>query len=425
MDQRMLAAATLDLAPGCLDGQVVVITGAGRGIGREMARAFAHWGAGVVIAELSDQGVEVEQIIRSEGRQALFVRTDVSDVESVAALAQATHAAFGSVDVLINNAILSPVASVLEMDVTLWDQVMAVNLRGAFLTCKTFLPDMLERGQGTILNLISTDAMPAISAYITSKQGLVGFSGSLAAEVGQQGVRVIAFGPGMVDTPGIRGVAESGLPEKLGFSREQFLSMSLHPAFAGLMPADYAAAAAVYLTACAAGDYHGETVDGYTLLERAGLIQATSLPEMPAAPTAGTEPGAASLKEIQALCRELEAVLKTTEQEFNQFPLFARPMARSGFKRKAGQSVQDWQHSLERFSKLMERVIAGDTAAQAQLQAERTTLAGRLEQLASYFDAVPTETARFTRDQELLRNVSRIMAERVALVRKLRTALSG
>lgn len=422
-DSAKLPAAALDLTPGYFDRQIVVITGAGRGIGREMARAFAHWGAAVVIAGLSDEGAEVEQIIRSAGGQARFVRTDVSDADSVLALAQATHLAFGPADVLINNAILSPVATVLEMAPDLWDRVIAVNLRGAFLTCRAFLPDMLARGRGTILNLISTDAMPAISAYIASKQGLVGLSGSLAAEVGQQGIRVVAFGPGMVDTPGIRSVADSGLPEKLGFNREQFLGMSLHPAFAGLMPAGYAAAAAVYLTACAAEEYHGETVDGYTLLERAGLIQATSLPEAQA--VAPTEQGSdsPSLAEITPLCRELEDILKTTEQEFNQFPLFARPMARSGFKRKAGQSVQDWQRSLARFSDLIERAMH-DPAAKPQLSAESARMAQRLEQLASYFEAVPVETARFTKDQEMLRNVSRIMAERVALVRRLQTALS-
>ncbi|MEZ4771051.1 MAG: SDR family oxidoreductase [Caldilineales bacterium] len=420
-----LPAARLNLRPGCFDQDVVVITGAGRGIGREMARAFACWGARVVIAEISDQGADVEREIRAAGGQALYVRTDVSDVDSVAALAQATHGAFGPASVLINNAIVSPVAPVLEMDVATWDRVLAVNLRGTFLTCKAFLPDMLAQNRGTILNLVSTDAMPGISAYIASKQGIMGFSGSLAAEVGQGGVRVVAFGPGMVDTPGIRSVAESGLPEQLGFSREQFLGMSLHPAFDGLMPAGYAAAAAVYLVAEAADDYHGESVDGYTLLERSGLIQATSVPAGMVAEAAPPARESCSLATTLALCRELEDVLRTTEEEFNQFPLFARPMARSGFKRKAGQSVQDWRRMLDRFGQLTGQAAAGQPQQAAQFAAERSLMAVRLEQLVSYFEAVPAETARFTRDQELLRNVTQVMADRVALVQQLRDALNA
>jgi hypothetical protein len=219
-------------------------------------------------------------------------------------------------------------------------------------------------------------------------------------------------------------VADSGLPEQLGFSREQFLGMSLHPAFDGLMPAGHAAAAAVYLAAVAADDYHGESVDGYTLLERAGLIRATNLPAE-TIPASEPAPGSATLAEARDLSRALESVLQTTEDEFNQFPLFARPMARSGFKRKAGQSVQDWRRAMAQFSELIDHTMAGDQEARIRLTAERAPMGHRLQQLAGYFEAVPGETARFTRDEEMLSTVSRLMAARVDLVQRLRHALAG
>ena len=123
------------------------------------------------------RGRETEATIRQEGGQALFVRTDVASEAGVAALAEQTHAALGGVDILINNAAVEPVAAMADMETALWDRVMAVNLRGTFLTCRAFLPGMLrlqraagERRRGVIVNMTSADASPFMSAYIASKR---------------------------------------------------------------------------------------------------------------------------------------------------------------------------------------------------------------------------------------------------------------
>jgi len=250
-----------------------VVTGGGQGIGREICLALAGLGAAVVIAELSaEDGLATETLVARTGGRALFIQTDMSSEESVTVLGAKAREAFGAPDILVNNAILCPVKPVTEMETELWDRVLAVNLRGAFLTVKAFLPDMLAAGRGIIVNLVSTDAMPGLSAYIASKEGLVGFTRSLALEVGDRGVRVVALGPGMVDTPGLRraGVV---LAPVLGLTAEEFFKVSIHPAYEGLMPAADAGLATAYLVAELADEYHGEVVDGYTVLERAGYLK--------------------------------------------------------------------------------------------------------------------------------------------------------
>jgi len=388
----------LQLDPSAYAGQVILVTGAGRGIGLQTARAFALLGGKVVLAELSEAGRAAEEQIRAEGGEALYVQTDVADQASVAHLVETTHEHYGPVDVLVNNAIYIREAAVADMPIELWDQTIAVNLRGTFLTCKACLPEMLTRQHGTILNLISTDAMPGLSAYIASKQGITGFSQSLAQEVGSAGVRVIPFGPGMVDTPGIRSVA-AGLAPRLGIPPDQFLHFSLHPAYIGLMPAEHAGAAAVYLTLRLADEFHGQAVNGYEVLERAGLLKTL------AAPTADETMAGTDTTDRVELIRQLAHILTDTEAEFNRLPIFVRPMARQGFKSKAGQSLPDWQ-----------RMIA---AWEANPAVPPQNLSDRLDQLVNYYRDVPKETARFTRDEDMLRQITAVTQQRLTVIRQL------
>ncbi len=405
------------LTPDTLAGQVAVVTGAGRGIGQEAARALAWLGAGVVIAELDeDGGRATEARIRDAGGIALFAKTDVSNAAAVDSLAERVRSAFGPVDLLINNAIFCPVVPAAEMAVETWDRVIAVNLRGAFLTCRAFLPGMLERSAGTIVNMVSTDAMPGLAAYIASKQGLVGFSQSLAAEVGDRGIKVIAFGPGMVDTPGIRDVAPDLAPQ-LGLTEDEFLQVPLHTAYTGLMPATHAGVATAYLVGALAEAYHGELVTGYTILERVGIIEAPLVPVVgtPTTPLGAGDPeegSRASLnQEIAEQARALLLILAQTEREFGELPVFARPMARRGFKSKSGQSLQDWMRTLSELA---------DLAAGGSLSATSVPrYADRLEELVVYYEAVPKEMARFTKDANLLDQIAQLTRERVRVIARL------
>jgi NAD(P)-dependent dehydrogenase (short-subunit alcohol dehydrogenase family) len=419
-DLQQLAVERLRLPPGALSGQVAVVTGGARGIGRETARLLARLGASVVIADIDPEGAETERVVRQEGGQAVFVPTDVADEEAVTQLARGVHEAFGPADILVNNAIICPVAPLQAMSVEQWDRVMAVNLRGPFLTCRTFLPEMLARGRGTVINLVSTDAMPHLSAYLASKQGLAALTQSLALEVADQGVRVVALAPGFVDTPGLR-EAGAVLAPQLGMSTGEFMGLSLHPAYQGAMPAGDAAAAIAYLAAELAEECHGEVVTGYWVLERAGLLTAELY--APAAspnghgPTADA-PGGLRHQEALALSRQLQEALVETEAEFGRLPFFVRPLARSAFKSKAGQSLPDWGGTA---TQLVKRLEAGG----ADPQPDYARLRPQLDALATYYRGVPAETARFTRDAAVLTEVTDRMAGREALIHALIAALGG
>jgi NAD(P)-dependent dehydrogenase (short-subunit alcohol dehydrogenase family) len=401
-------------------GKVVVVSGAGGGIGLQVARAFALLEAQVVLAEISDQGQAAAEGLRAQGGQAVFIRTDVSNEANVASLAARVHSLIGKPDILVNNAIKISSAAVNELSIAEWDQVIAVNLRGTFLMTKAFLPDMLERKAGVIINMVSTDAMPGLSAYIASKQGILGFSQSLALEVGEQGVSVIPYAPGMVDTPGIRSVS-ADLAPRLGLSEAQFLSLSLSAAYEGLMPAEHAGVGTAYLALRLAQEQHGQLTNGYEVLERAGLIGGgMGLPgERAKLAPALSPPPAVPSPDLGARLAQVRLVLQETEAEFNRFPVFVRPLARNGFKNKAGLTPANWQRALDE----LERRLAPDRPG---LSAQEVSAwQAQFEKLARYYRAAPADAAKITRDQDFLAEAGRLAQERTAIVETASKELAG
>jgi 3-oxoacyl-[acyl-carrier protein] reductase len=188
-----------------LDGRVAIVTGGGHGIGKAYCEGLALNGAAVVVAEIDGDAAErTASELRGTGARALEVQTDVADEASTRAMAQRALDAFGRIDVLVNNAAVFatiPVSRVLleEISVDEWDRVMAVNLRGIFLSCKAVLPAMRQQGYGKIINISSTTALRGprtMIHYTTSKGGVLSFTRSLAREVGSSGIRVNAIAPG-------------------------------------------------------------------------------------------------------------------------------------------------------------------------------------------------------------------------------------
>ncbi len=402
IDLRNLLTQSMQLPTDLYSDQVIIITGAGQGIGYQTARAFGALGGTIILAELNETGVTAEENLRKEGVDAHFIQTDVSNVDSVSALHRNIVTKFGSIDILINNAICIRESSVVDMEVEEWDRIIAVNLRGTFLTCRAFLPIMLEKQKGTIINLVSTEAMPGLSAYIASKQGIVGFTQSLALELEGTGINAVPFAPGMVDTPGIRSVA-STLAPRLGLSVEQFMHISLHAAYDGLMPSEHAAAAAVYLAAYLTEEFNGMVVNGYEILEKAGIIKQSM--------ASGTPEEITDLLVTESQdewVEKLIIMLNETEAELNQLPVFVRPIAKRGFKQKTSNNLSDWQNLLVRIKN--GNPIPGDFRTQ-------------LENLKNYYKDVPAETSRFTRDKAVLDQVLKLTDERIALINKIQARL--
>ena len=191
-----------------LQDKVAIITGAGSGMGRVAAQMFAAEGAKVVVAEFSEEaGEETVRQVTKAGGTASFVKVDVSSEASAREMIEHAVAAYGRVDVLYNNAGIMPEAdhSVIDTDVATWDQVMAVNVRGVFLGCKYGIPQMVEQGTGSIINIASFVALLGCSvpqdAYTASKGALISLTRSLAVQFGPNGVRTNAICPGPVETP--------------------------------------------------------------------------------------------------------------------------------------------------------------------------------------------------------------------------------
>jgi NAD(P)-dependent dehydrogenase (short-subunit alcohol dehydrogenase family) len=191
---------------GRLDGKICVITGAGGGMGREAAVLFAEEGARVCAADV-DLDAAQETVSLCPEDSALPVRADVADEADVRAMLAATAERFGGVDVLYNNAGISPDddASVLDTSVEAWERVMGVNARGVFLCCKHGIPYLLERGGGSVINVASFVAILGAAtsqiAYTASKGAVLALSRELAVQFARRGVRVNALCPGPVETP--------------------------------------------------------------------------------------------------------------------------------------------------------------------------------------------------------------------------------
>lgn len=318
-----------------LTGEVILVTGAGRGIGRESAVAMSRLGAAIVVVELSEAGERTATAIQEAGGSALCVRADVSDEAAMKRVHDQALARYGHVDVVVNNACVFYAKPVLEHSLAEWDRVMAVNLRGAFLAARLFLPDMLARHHGVFVTMESGEGMPYIAPYLASKVGLRSLAASLSQEVGpDSGVSIFCFGPGMVDTPAIR-EALPDLARLYGMSEDDFIRQS---APGGSLSSATEAAAGLAGCILNAARFHGQetaTPTGLSLLDG-------STPT-PAAEGRGPQAVGGTPPTTSDPIRMAAQLIADLHRECEELGLFQRQWYRRTLKQSTGLSLEDWE----------------------------------------------------------------------------------
>ena len=245
-------------------GKTVVITGASRGIGAEAARVFAKAGANVVLIARSNAAIDV--LAAEIGDQALALPCDVADYVAVESAMQKAKAAFGSIDVLINNAgVIEPISHLANADPDEWGQVIDINLKGVFNGMRAVLPMMIEAGAGSILTISSGAAhgpVEAWSHYCSSKAAVNMLTQCVHKENGGDGVRAIGLSPGTVATQMQREIKASGV------NPVSQLDWDVH------IPADWPARALLWMCGADADEFCGQEISlrEDDIRKRAGLI---------------------------------------------------------------------------------------------------------------------------------------------------------
>ncbi len=245
--------------------QVVVVTGAARGLGQAYARSFAARGASVVACDLRDCS-ETLELIEAEGSEGMAMSTDVTSSASTAELAEAAVSRFGGVDVLVNNAALYGSLTFAPFDLLdedEWDATMNVNVKGIWNCCKAVVPSMKSRGGGSIVNISSlaaTYGMPNGLHYTASKAAVIGVTRGLAREVGRFNIRVNSVAPNVVNT--------DATGEVFGDKRDKIIDVTLtQQAIRQPLEPDDIVGAVLYL----ASD-HSRLTTGQTIMVDGGTV---------------------------------------------------------------------------------------------------------------------------------------------------------
>jgi len=252
-----------------LNGKTALITGGGRGIGREIALTFARQGARIAVAARTAE--QVEQVAAELGDNAIALVCDVSDPESVKRMFGDMRERLGDADILVNNAGIAESATIVNTTDELWHKHLSINLSGTFYCTRAALPAMLKKGWGRVINVASIAAKtgaPYIAAYSASKHGVLGLTRSIGLEVATTGITVNAICPGYVDTEMVsRGIEQ--ITKKTGRSAEEALDAlkKMSPQNRLVTPEEVAALALLLASDEGRGiNGQGINIDGGTVL---------------------------------------------------------------------------------------------------------------------------------------------------------------
>lgn len=305
-----------------LAGRTALVTGAARGIGEHTAEVLCALGATTLLVDINPQGESVARRLREAGGDAHFLPADLADLARLEDHIAGWRAQHGPIDILVNNAAQLAFGQVLEQSTELWNAHFQANLLAPATLIRRLAPDMIARGRGVVLSLISLEGMALMGAYCASKMALRSMMLSLGKEVpASAGVSILSVVPGAVDTPLAREMI-GVFAARFGVSPEDVLAtMSNNPGYSALVPVRHAAASLGWFCIHAA-QFHGQFVDGYLPLSLAGVIDisgknaaAAAQPEDAAAviPNPGVE-----LKQLIAINRSLENRIQERTRELKE-----------------------------------------------------------------------------------------------------------
>jgi NAD(P)-dependent dehydrogenase (short-subunit alcohol dehydrogenase family) len=382
---------TGNLSPKTLEGKVALVTGAGRGIGLEAARSLAWLGAKVVIAEINQEtgaGAAADIQNQFESNTALFIRTDVGDQESIAVLKRSAFAQYGKIDIVINNATITPMGAVKDVSMEEWDASYRVNLRGPVLLARAFLPGMLKRQDGVFV-CVSSVGQAYMGAYESLKAAQLHLAETLDAELEGTGVYALTVAPGLVRTPGaVAGIKT--LAPLYGKTVEEFFEMSEEH----IIPVE-AAGAGFAAAVVFAEKFQGQEISSQQALMEAGILIGNHQ-------SAGVDkplpPG--DVEKSLALVRSIRATITEQSQGWKERPLFERQWMLRDFKKHAGMSVVRWLESLDQ----LERALSADRGLNVRMQYPP------FGKLSAFYDHMQDLAAGYEKDARKLEEYNRTIA---------------
>ncbi|MCW4003749.1 MAG: SDR family oxidoreductase [Candidatus Bathyarchaeota archaeon] len=381
-----------NLSQDLLKGEIAIITGAGRGIGFEAARALVWLGAKVVIAEINEKnGKASEESINKEfsADSALFVKTDIGSEKDIDKLAEVALKKYGKVDIVLNNATVFPMGAVKDTPISSWDFSYGVNLRGPVLLAKKFLPQMLERKHGIFVCVSSSGAAPFMGAYEVFKTAQVELANTISAEVDGTGVYAFTIGPGISRTPGfMEGGAK--VATLMGMSLDELFELNKN---AQISPE--AAGAGFALAIAFAKKYHGQETSSIQVLREAKIPfeegQEAELPQPQ--PRREQKVQVTKPSENRSAVELYEAVIKTHMEQsegWKKRNLFERQWVSRDFKKNTGITIDEMQTTLRALGNSL------------KTEASTAEFIEPVKQLAAYYAHQQDQLRGFEKNQQKL-----------------------
>jgi len=404
-----------------LNGKVVLITGAGGGIGLEAAKAFAYMGARIIVAEIDrEKGLQAEMTLNSAGSEAEFYEVDLADADHLQKMTQYIEDKYGCPDVIFNNATITKMGAVDDVDISFWDRSYAVNLRAPVFLAHTFLPTMKNRNSGIIVFVSSSGASPYMGAYEVFKTAQVELSSTIAMELENSAVYTYTIGPGLVKTETAMHAIEI-VATRMGMSINEFYAMNSQH----IIDAE-SAGTGFALSVLNAAKYHGQEIGAIQVLMDFHMTD-TPVKQKGREEIAGTrdygqartdeqvrdnELAGAVEQNIPAMSKYLGKILATYEDQYNGWKsmnIFEKQWVLRDLKKSMGLSADQVYNKLR---------ILNDSIKSGSVQAvlEESDF---FDQMKRYWEHQLKLLRGYEKDKDKLEENSRIIMGWIADIEKL------